>query len=370
MVAEHEFVELGVTGGLFVVVGFHGRVERCFGLVDSDYGLFCGCFSGYRDSCLVLRERFNCGGHFGLGCFDPGDCFGVVDNCADCCVTNIGTVVAGIFHDDDCGIRGFDHGFDRGFDIHGDGHAVTRWLFHYVFQCVILSVSGEMEAGNTFRADTLGAPKGRSTTPRVGYLCSPLPWAKLPMPSNASQNDTPGTIRKDAIMAVKNSEVATQESRDGFVVIPQEAFNVAPLSSIPMPETWEDAMAFAESVAHISTSSEDLPDEWPEVDKEKLVNVPFFIVAWTISDPADMEYGQQYVVVRGITRMHQRFRFTDGSTGIYAQLRRLTAQRLKREDAAPYANSGLVCENGLTKSEYTKNVNGQPTRAVTYYIQP
>ena len=368
--AEHEFVELAVAGGLFVVVGFHWWVECFVGGGTGFGGGFCGdcCCDCY--GLLLLCEGGDCGGHFGLSCFDSGDCFGVVDDCADCCVSDSGTVVAGILHDDDGGIRGFDYGFDRGFDIDCDGHAVTRWLFHYVFQCVILSVSGEMEAGNTFRADTLGAPKGRSTTPRVGYLCSPLPWAKLPTPSNASQNDTPGTIRKDAIMAVKNSEVATQESRDGFVVIPQEAFNVAPLSSIPMPETWEDAMAFAESVAHISKSSEDLPDEWPEVDKEKLVNVPFFVVAWTISDPADMEYGQQYVVVRGITRMHQRFRFTDGSTGIYAQLRRLTAQRLKREDAAPYANSGLVCENGLTKSEYTKNVNGQATRATTYYIQP
>lgn len=166
-----------------------------------------------------------------------------------------------------------------------------------------------------------------------------------------------------------SQEIAEQNTEANAVAfIPQDQFNVAPLQTMPLPESYDEALALLGSVTEIADATEDLADEWTEIDKEKLVNVPFLLVAWTISSEDDADFGNQYVVVRGITSAGKRFRFTDGSTGIFRQLVRLTGDRLKNPVTAPYANMGLKCPEGLVKSEYNKTINGERTRAVTYYI--
>lgn len=164
------------------------------------------------------------------------------------------------------------------------------------------------------------------------------------------------------------SQEIAERNETAVEFIPQDQFNIAPLATMPLPESYDDALALFESVTEISDASEDLADEWPEIDKDRLVNVPFLIVAFTISSAEDSEYGSQYVVVRGITATNQRFRFTDGSTGVFRQLVRLWKTRSENPATAPFANVALKCPNGLTRSEYNKIVDGKNTRAVTHYI--
>lgn len=152
-------------------------------------------------------------------------------------------------------------------------------------------------------------------------------------------------------------------------VIPQDQFNVAKLSEITLPETWEDAiaaLALLNGGQPIDSASDVLADEWPLAEKSKLVNRPFMAMTWSVSAPESSETGQ-YIVVRGITRDGHRFRFADGSTGIFKQLAKLTQERIKA--GHPLPNAGLDCPNGLTVSKYnTVDTAGKPISAETYYI--
>lgn len=95
-------------------------------------------------------------------------------------------------------------------------------------------------------------------------------------------------------------------------------------------------------------------DSWGDVvEKDTLVGVPFIIVEtkWHEGD-----FGA-YAAVLAITKDNRRVVFTDGSTGIYAQLQRLqemTGGRL----------AGIACRNGLRRSDYEHN--GRSAR--TYYL--
>lgn len=152
-------------------------------------------------------------------------------------------------------------------------------------------------------------------------------------------------------------------------------FNVVKQSDLEgdlLPDSWESAIAAMESIgATISRADEDLADDYPVIDKERLINRPFMALTWSISKPANESYGTPYIVVRGILRGGKRFRFTDGSTGICEQLIKLTEQRIKSGFAVP--NAGLICPNGLRKSEYTyrdtdKDGNPVDAPASTFYI--
>jgi hypothetical protein len=154
-----------------------------------------------------------------------------------------------------------------------------------------------------------------------------------------------------------------------IAVIPQDAFNVARLSEITLPESFDAAMAAIQTINGgqvIEAAADVLADEWPEVEKKNLVNVPFLAVTWSISAPESSETGQ-YIVVRGITRDGKRFRFADGSTGIMKQLVKLTQER--KQANHPAQNAGLLCERGLSVSQYkTTDGAGKPISAETFYI--
>ena len=149
-------------------------------------------------------------------------------------------------------------------------------------------------------------------------------------------------------------------------IIPVAEFNVAPLTEIAVPENFAQALdILASAGVEVSDASVDMADDFPEIAKEKLVNRPFLMLGWTVSDPETSENGQ-YVVVRGITSEGQRFRFADGSTGIFRQLARLTYERVQNGSATP--NAGLLCPNGLSRSDYTTMIDGKPTKATTFYV--
>lgn len=153
-----------------------------------------------------------------------------------------------------------------------------------------------------------------------------------------------------------------EHRRQNFNVVKADDFDAM------LPDSWESALAAMESIgATISRSDEDLADEFPLIDKERLVNVECMFLTWSISMPNSESYGTPYIVVRGIRRDGRRFRFTDGSTGICAQLMKLTEKRIREGFAVP--NAGLQCVTGLRKSEYdTVDSDGNEVHGVTFYI--
>ena len=154
---------------------------------------------------------------------------------------------------------------------------------------------------------------------------------------------------------------------EATAVIVQSDFNLTGLSALALPDSYQSALDALKAIGgDIELAAVALADEWPLVEKESLVNVPFLAMQWAISNPEGAENGQ-YIVVRGMTKEGSRFRISDGGTGIMAQLVTLTHKRIADGHAAP--NTGLLCAKGLRVSKYdTKDAAGKPIKAETFYI--
>lgn len=153
--------------------------------------------------------------------------------------------------------------------------------------------------------------------------------------------------------------------------IPHEKFNLAKLETATLPETFADMeKLLKEAGIIVEHASGVLADEWPLVEKKRLVNVPFILATWTVSkadDPNNAGSGQ-YIVCRGMTKDGKRFRFADGSTGIMAQLVKLTKERIA-DGGYSAPNAGLLVPAGLTASEYSFiDEKGKATPATTFYL--
>jgi len=173
-------------------------------------------------------------------------------------------------------------------------------------------------------------------------------------------------------MALRNqsdsTEIVSVADRDEFNVITS-------LSDDTQLSSWDDALAlFAEAELEVTSTDDLVVDEFPEIDKAKLVNRECLFIFWTRSRPESESFGQPYVMVKGITRDGTKFRFSDGSlkSGLAAQLVTIWKDRVAAGHPAP--NAGLHLPRGLTASTYktTNTVNGVQvtTDATTYYIAP
>lgn len=100
-------------------------------------------------------------------------------------------------------------------------------------------------------------------------------------------------------------------------------------------------------------------------DKNQLVNVPFFINRWWFAE-GDMG---PFAVVRavasrkvhtGVTGETDKVIVTDGSTGIYSQLRELTKRTGK--------TGPMMIRHGLRVSQYTAETESGPKQAETFYL--
>ena len=151
-------------------------------------------------------------------------------------------------------------------------------------------------------------------------------------------------------------------------VIPQDKFNVVRFENATLPESFDELAAMLHDAGiTIEHAAGVLADEWPVVEKKSLVNRPFILATWVVSEPGKGDFESQYIVCRGITKDGKRFRFADGSTGVFRQLAKLTEERVKAGSAS--ANAGLVVPGGLTVSEYDyKDEKGKVTKASTYYL--
>lgn len=104
----------------------------------------------------------------------------------------------------------------------------------------------------------------------------------------------------------------------------------------------------------------------PRDRKDSLIGTPLFLVQWKFTD--SKEYvGSEFVSVHLVTEDGRKWILNDGSTGICAQLRRVTARRLREGKSNP--QSALRVKNGLRKSEYpTEDAKGNKITGTTYYL--
>lgn len=122
---------------------------------------------------------------------------------------------------------------------------------------------------------------------------------------------------------------------------------------------------FKSQGVEVERASDVLSDGFEAVDnKRELVGTNMALLSWTFSHSE--KFDGEFVTVRAITTDNRKIRFSDGSSGIYAQLRELTDRREK--DGHPYPQGALIC-NGLRVSDYMyTDDKGKKTAASTFYI--
>lgn len=106
--------------------------------------------------------------------------------------------------------------------------------------------------------------------------------------------------------------------------------------------------------------------------KEELVNRPVGLRAWRFKSGDIGEYVVVYAVLHGT---NEHVIFTDGSTGIYRTLSKISTDRLNSNHPAPFEY--LKVPNGLRVSEYGLNAENRPAqdgeevvgRGRTFYLQ-
>lgn len=99
-------------------------------------------------------------------------------------------------------------------------------------------------------------------------------------------------------------------------------------------------------------------------NKDNLVGVPFVVLEWRFNH--SKEFDQEYVAAVVMDEKNNKHILVDGSTGVCAQLRTVTDAKIA--DGLPYPQAGLIVRNGLTRSDYTKEVDGKEIAASTYYL--
>lgn len=90
-------------------------------------------------------------------------------------------------------------------------------------------------------------------------------------------------------------------------------------------------------------------------DKNALVKTEFMIIE---HKQTDGDYGT-FTVMHVVTLKGDKFIVIDGGTGIHAQC---------VEMAAKGVTQGIHVRNGLTRSDYEKELDGKMTPATTYYL--
>jgi hypothetical protein len=116
--------------------------------------------------------------------------------------------------------------------------------------------------------------------------------------------------------------------------------------------SWTDAVQAVESTVGVATMAG--MDDWGTVikDKDSLIEEEFLIVEWKFHQGSFGEYVAALIIFPDSTKAV----LTDGSMGIYAQLKGITTETGRTQ--------GLHAKRGLRRSDY--EVGGKP--ASTFYI--
>jgi hypothetical protein len=134
-------------------------------------------------------------------------------------------------------------------------------------------------------------------------------------------------------------------------------------------ESWDDVAALVEERPEEVT----ILDDYLKLDNKKaLLDVPFWINRWwfTDGDQIDPDSGEprQFAVLRVLVSKEIRTEsgdtnkvvVTDGSTGIYQQLRKITQKTGK--------TGSMMVRHGLRVSQYTAATAEGPKQAETFYL--
>lgn len=147
-------------------------------------------------------------------------------------------------------------------------------------------------------------------------------------------------------------------------------------------DTIETAYTFADAVAEAEKQSGVTRDNMVEVlnpyealnkDKSPLLDKPFFVRHVKFQEDATTH--QQYLNMWVVTEDNKLYRVTDGSTGIYEQMKKLVEKRLNEGHKTPY--NFYFFPGGLRKSDFGLDAdnNAVPlndpsvvSKATTYYL--
>lgn len=133
-------------------------------------------------------------------------------------------------------------------------------------------------------------------------------------------------------------------------------------------ESWDAAVELAEATFGHLVSAEELGDGTELVEKDTLVDVPLLIMecSFHLSTKGRTGPDKFYATVRGITKDHRKFIFSDGSTGVCQQLAFLADKHNRK--------GGFIVAGGLVRSDYTVTLTDPKTgedyesEATTYYL--
>lgn len=104
------------------------------------------------------------------------------------------------------------------------------------------------------------------------------------------------------------------------------------------------------------------------VDKSQLIGIPHLIVQWRFIAGDFGEYAIAHAIARLDNGTDWLVLYADGSkSGIYDQLRQLTASRLA--DGHEHPQQGALIRGGLTESNYeVEGADGSMIAGTTYYL--
>lgn len=158
--------------------------------------------------------------------------------------------------------------------------------------------------------------------------------------SDSVEGSTVGTVGGDEVVAT-------------VPLIPQQAYHDI--------NSFDDAVELARLTygdANVVAASEVLGDGFKMVEnKDTLIGVPFFAIAWNFL----MGDHGEYVAVRLVTEDNKKLVMVDGSSGVFQML----ANYSKKTGRA----GGLFCQKGLRRSDYTyTDEGGKEKSARTYYL--
>ena len=93
-------------------------------------------------------------------------------------------------------------------------------------------------------------------------------------------------------------------------------------------------------------------------DKTELIDVAFFVRSVRFVPGELSDTGNPYAILHIVDEKDRLWLVTDGSTGMFAQLGQLVADRIAAGDPKPH--EGFLFANGLRVSEYPIDKNGAP----------
>lgn len=123
-------------------------------------------------------------------------------------------------------------------------------------------------------------------------------------------------------------------------------------------------------VTDVANAGDELGDGFRLLeDKDRLIATPFFILDWRFlvgdqgvnSKTKDYPGKGLYSTIRLVTEDNRKFRISDGSSGIHAQL-------FDYSDKHEGRTVAMMVKGGLVRSDYTTEIDGEEVEGTTYYL--